>query len=224
MKKTDILQQKDGKMFFVTNVRFADITKQKCYDLGLPAGASQYKINQKIKQLKRVIKTEQQNTFGESMFIEKYQNSTLDEFVKIYLEHKKSKVQQVTYDNYFGDSKIITEYFSKFDLPLKQINLTHVQGFLSYLTNKNLSATSVNRYTNLLGDIFNHAVFLGVLKKNVVKQVERPKIKKFEYGFYSAKQIKKLFDRLQSENSIYALPIILTATYGLRCRDRKSVV
>ena len=210
------LQEKNGKLYLVLNVRYVDGTKQKWFALNLTSGASKYKINRKVKEIYDKIEYEKYNTLKESAFIEKCKNSTIEYFLDFFLEYKKTNVQQVTYDNYYNDVKIIRTYFEKYQIKLKDYSLLHIEGFLNYLSSKNLNSTTINRYLNLLGNIFNYAISLGILKKNIVKQLERPKIRKKEFGYYSAKQIKKLCQKLEKENSIYSLPIILAATYGLR--------
>ena len=210
------LQEKNGKLYLVLNVRYVDGTKQKWFALNLTSGASKYKINRKVKEIYDKIEYEKYNTLKECAFIEKCKNSTIEYFLDFFLEYKKTNVQQVTYDNYYNDVKIIRTYFEKYQIKLKDYSLLHIEGFLNYLSSKNLNSTTINRYLNLLGNIFNYAISLGILKKNIVKQLERPKIRKKEFGYYSAKQIKKLCQKLEKENSIYSLPIILAATYGLR--------
>ena len=210
------LQEKSGKWYLVLNVKFQDGTKQKWFPLNLPVDAPKKDVYQKIAEINNRVDNEQMGALEDTMLADKYGNLTLNYFIDLYLEYKKDKVQRVTYDDYCGDTKTIKKYFSQVNLKLRELNLIHIQGFVNYLIDKKLSAKSINRYLNMLYDIFSYAIFLGILKKNIIKQIERPKVKKIEYHYYDAEQIKDLCKKLEEEDSIYSLPIIITATYGLR--------
>ena len=215
MKSKVNIRQKNGKWCLFLNIEVEGVIKKKWFGLNLSADEPLSEVYKKLEELGKD-SAKEQNTKEENLMIEKCQNSSIEYFFDIFLEYKKDKVQQVTYDDYCGDLRYISRYFSKLDLKFKDYNILHIQQFVSYLLGKNLSASTINRYINMLSNVFGYAVFLGVLKKNIINQIERPKIKKKEYAYYDSKQLKYLCAKLEKEDSVYSLPIIITATYGLR--------
>lgn len=214
-KRKGSLQEKAGKWYLVKTIKFADGNKQKWFPLNLTTEASKKEINKKIDEINKRLENIDSNLEQDSR-IEKYGNLSFNYFIDAYLEYKKNKVQRVTYDDYCGSTKKIKKYFSQVNIKFKDYNPIHIQGFVNYLIDKKLNPKTIDGYLNLLHDIFKYAVFLGIFKDNIVKRVERPKIKKIEYSYFTTEQIKYLCEKLEENDTIYSLPIILTATYGLR--------
>lgn len=82
-----------------------------------------------------------------------------------------------------------------------------------------LSANTIRHYHRLLHDILQSAVKWQLISSNPVSNVDAPKIKKVEAGYYNEEEVQQLMielDTTSKEEFKYKVAIILTLASGLR--------
>ena len=77
-----------------------------------------------------------------------------------------------------------------------------------------MSPSYLRQFRNIINQTLNEAVKQGLILSNPCQFVELPRKKRFESSFYSAAQLKALFEAA-SGDPLYGL-IRITALYGLR--------
>ena len=128
----------------------------------------------------------------------------------------------ITYQGYKSATEAhIIPYFRKKNLRLVEITPDIVQEFSTYLSREGnlktggpLSSKSVRNYLTVLSQIFDDACCKKKIPENPTKFVKKPKKKKYKPSFYTAGQMKILFDAISGEP--IAPMIKVAAVYGLR--------
>ena len=154
--------------------------------------------------------------FCDFLRIKRLKNTNFVNFLPKYLNYKKQKVQQITYDNYCFDCKLIRQFFLAHNKKLGEICAQDVYNFAEFLKQKKYKSTTSSHYFFTLLDILNYAVFCGVFSSGTFKNIHPPKTQKTTQKYLTQAQLALLCNSLTNSQNVYAVPIVLVATYGLR--------
>ena len=115
----------------------------------------------------------------------------------------------------------VIPYFDQSRLLLQEVTRADLQAFFDEKAARGrkdgkggLSPSSLRQYKNIILQTLNEAVKNGMLQTNPCQFVELPKKQRYESSYYSADQLKTLFDAIQ-DDPIYPL-VKISALYGLR--------
>lgn len=163
-------------------------------------------------------------------------NKTFLKYVLESIEEFKNNIEVTTYDNwkqiYNGR---ITNFFTpyeelekimnkkikrktKYKKPVTIANITQfdLEDFFSWLYDCGLKSSTVKKYYVLFSLIFDRAIRQKIftLDTNPMKEIKKPVVKPYIADFYSAKELKELFEIV--EGDVLEIPITLAVHYGLR--------
>lgn len=139
-----------------------------------------------------------------------------------WLQKKKSKVDEVTYQGYVSliDAHI-DPYFRPLGLNVNQIDENVLQTYFDFksehgrLNGKGgLSANSLRQHMNILHQVLGLSASKGLIPKNPCDTIELPQSQRYKANFYTATQINAFFAAIKDE-PLYPLYRI-TFMYGLR--------
>lgn len=126
-----------------------------------------------------------------------------------------SDKKQSTRELYSNLARVHIEQGSLADRKLKGIKPSHVEGWLAELRDtKNLSASTIRSTYTVLRAALDTAVRDGMLGKNPVHQVKRPKVTHAEVVKLDSDQVTKLLD--ETKDSRYHDALLLLCLLGLR--------
>lgn len=132
-----------------------------------------------------------------------------------WLRLVKPNLQVTTYSGYRLLVKVIAPYFEEKGLRVNEIKPAHIQEFYTYLQEeKGKSPQVCKHYHAVIHRALQIAYRSDLILTNPADKVERPKYQKHKAKFYSAEQVKNLFNELQGDpyEHIYKL----TTIYGMR--------
>lgn len=132
-----------------------------------------------------------------------------------WLQAAKPNLQVSTYANYLRLINVAAKYFEKIGLKLIEIKPKHIQDFYTYLQLEQGKSTQVCRhYHIIIHRALQVAYRSDLIPTNPADKIQKPKIQKYKAKFYTAEQLKILFDKLKGDpyEHIYKL----TALYGMR--------
>lgn len=144
------------------------------------------------------------------------------DYAEAWLAAAEFVYDPITFQGYKSATEAhIIPYFRKKNLRLTEVTPDIVQDFSTYLSREGnlktggaLSGKSVRNYLTVLSQIFEDAIAKKKIAENPTRSVKKPKKKKFKPSFYTACQMKALFDAIDGEP---ISPMIrIAAVYGLR--------
>lgn len=146
-------------------------------------------------------------------------NVTFCSFIKVYIEMRYKTVSNETYASYLSAIKnSIIPYFFKENKSIKDISVLDIQKFYHHELNlRNVSANTVIHFHNILSLVFKYALKIGIIEKNPILLVDKPKKEKYVAKTYTIEEIKQLLELLKNKYSFVTYAIIfITLQYGLR--------
>lgn len=135
--------------------------------------------------------------------------------MKKWLHIVKYNVEESTYGGYQSQiNPRITTYFTPLNISIKNLRALHIKKFYRSLMDDVLSGTTVHRYHAIIHKALNYAVKMDMLDSNPALKVDLPKKNHYKGAYYSLSEVQTLFSSVK--NTIFELPILLAAFYGLR--------
>ena len=166
-------------------------------------GCCSYKDAQKAEN---VVRTEIMK--GHYGLVDNTENTTLQQAIDMYLEYSKANKRSYKLDENY--CKIFTEYFGK-NTRLKDITPQKIERLKIYLKDGRKNST-VNRYLEALGTLFNIAISNNIAKVNPLKQIKKLKQDNYKLRFLTRDEEKALFNVLNSNRDyLYFIPIVICA-------------
>lgn len=208
---TGSLQIKSEKYYIVINTTENGKRKQKWITTGLPVKGNKRKAEQMLRDKLHEYELVPKVAEKDILFAD---------YIRFWLEAAKRRVDVVTYQGYelMANEQVIP-YFDK--VMLKKVTHEMLQAFFDEKRMSGrkdgkggLSASSLRQYKNILNQTLTLAVKSGLIPSNPCQFVELPRKDHYETHYYSAEQLKTLFDSIK-DDPLYPL-IRITALYGLR--------
>ncbi|XGU46097.1 tyrosine-type recombinase/integrase [Fusobacterium necrophorum subsp. funduliforme] len=140
------------------------------------------------------------------------------EFSKSYVLMRYKAISDETYSSYLSVIKnSIIPYFFKENKKLREIEALDIQKFYFHELNvREVSPNTVIHYHNLLSLIFKYALKIGIIDKNPIFLVEKPKKEKYIGKTYGPEEIHRLLNLLKEDYPQIFAPVYITLQYGLR--------
>lgn len=209
---TGILTIKKEKYYIVLDLQEDNKRKRKWISTGLEAKGNK----RKAEKILRETLQEYENTEANPKH-----NILFSDYIEKWLAYKKSYVDKVTFQSYEHVAKShVIPYFAENKLYIQDVTTEKLQeyidGKLSGELNKNnsLSPRTVRLHKNVLNQTLEYARKNKLITSNPCSDIEIPPIVKPEIKYYSAEQLKKLFEVLKGDTLEDIVKI--TAMYGLR--------
>ena len=210
---TGSLQIKNDKYYIVINDCANGKRRQKWLKTGLPAKGNKRRAEQMLRDV--VQDYERQRGIIRS-------DVTLADYVRQWMVQAKRRVDEVTYQGYEALANgHILPYFDANGVKLQDVTHRQLQAYIDEKAahgrkdgKGGLSARSLRLHKNILYQALTEAVKAGLLPSNPCQHVELPSATRHEAHFYTAQQLRKLFDAIR-DDPLYPL-VKITALYGLR--------
>lgn len=140
------------------------------------------------------------------------------EFIKYYVYMRYKTISDETYSSYLSITKnVIIPYFFKDNKSISEIDPLDIQKFYYHELNiREVSANTVIHYHNFLSLVFKYAMKIGVIIKNPIFLVEKPRKERFVGKTYSPEEVKRLLKLLREEYPDVFTAIYIALQYGLR--------
>lgn len=164
-------------------------------------------INNQINQLKTKIKEYYRKTLDRQGYVTaklikdkiKETNIKKKNILELFREYNDKYIQKASlncienYRNIYNHLKSFIEtHYNMKDIPLKQLNLTFIEKFDSYLRIKNnFSASTISNFTIILRKIANHAIKQGTLHSNPF-EAYIPEQPHHKYNHMTKEELNKL--------------------------------
>lgn len=210
---TGSLQIKNDKYYIIVNLKENGKRKQKWIATGLDVKGNKRKAEQLLRET--LLECERAPARPVS-------NILFADYVRAWLKVAERRVDSVTFQGYklMANAQVIP-YFDQSGLLLQEVTRSDLQAFFDEKAARGrkdgkggLSPSSLRQYKNIILQTLNEAVKNGMLQTNPCQFVELPKKQRYESSYYSADQLKTLFDAIR-DDPIYPL-VKITALYGLR--------
>ena len=206
------LQIKNGKYYAVLSVKDENGKFKKVWvATGLTEKGNKRKAEQRLNEIiveysnKEVMTPKRTDHSNDILF---------GDYLKQWLESRKDKVEEITYDSYKFNINLLADYFNKKKIYLKELQPYHIQDYYNQLYKNGRNGNTAIHYHVLMREALQSAVKLDLITKNVADQVERPKKEKYQAEFYNKDELKQLFEAVKGDP--LELVIHITACYGLR--------
>jgi integrase len=143
-----------------------------------------------------------------------FNNITLNELFKMYLEHAELYIEQ----NSLRVFTNVENHFEKLlDLQARKITSIEVQECVDDLVKKKLNPSSISEYTAKLKVVFNYAVDHKIIKNNPTNNIKIPKDKTIQQEKIKALNKTEVNELLSIiKNKKHYLISLIAATCGLR--------
>lgn len=210
---TGSLQVKNDKFYIIVNQKENGKRKQKWIATGLDVKGNKRKAEQLLRET--LMECEKAPTKPVS-------NILFSDYIRVWLKIVEHRVDSVTFQGYklMANAQVIP-YFEQSGILLQNVTRETLQAFFNEKATNGrkdgkggLSPSSLRQYKNIIHQTLNEAIRNGLIQMNPCKYVELPKKQRYESSFYSADQLKTLFEAIQGD-PIYPL-VKITALYGLR--------
>ena len=137
------------------------------------------------------------------------------------LEKRYSKHTIISYKRDLQDFKEFIDEF--YQLPMNQIELTHIRSYMVSLLEKELAKTSVSRKISSVKSFFKYLLKENIIESSPVHLIETPKLEKRLPVFIKEDELTKLFEEIQYEEGLTGIrdKLILTLFYqtGMRLSE-----
>jgi integrase len=137
---------------------------------------------------------------------------TFKELVDLWLEDRDVKGSTMYSYNRALGARILPEFGSK---DIKDIKPLHIHNFYLKLKKEGLSKSYITLIGTILGSVFKKAVFLELIYKNPVKDVDKPKMDKKKQKSWTVDQALKFLEVAQIRSDYY-LAYYLALYTGMR--------
>lgn len=147
---TGRLVEVNRKYYAILNLKHPDGQRQqKRFDLGLPVLNNKRRAQEKLNELCVEYTRKQQVE-------ENHPDVILTDFLKTWIESRKSKLSPTTYRNYLHMAEHhMRDYFG--DTPIRDVNFQMIEAYYQYLQKRGLSFTMIQHHHMLLQSIFREA-------------------------------------------------------------------
>ncbi len=210
---TGSLQVKNDKFYIVLNTVENAKRKQKWIATGLEAKGNKRRAEKLLRDTL---------TRYEAAPPAPKSDMLLSDCIRDWLKVVKRRVDEVTYQGYEQSANAqVIPYFEERRTKLCDVSVKLLQAYFDEEADHGrkdgsggVSPASLRQYKNIINQTLNEAVKAELIPSNPCALVELPKMERFASTFYSAAQLKKLFDATK-DDPLYPL-IRITALYGLR--------
>lgn len=204
---TGSLQTKNGKYYAVINLTSINgKRKQKWISTGYDVKGNKKKAEQFLRDKLKEYELQENLISSDILF---------SDYLLHWLELNRIRLDRGTYLGYLSVSKNhIVPYFAERKIKLNSIKREDIQGYVNYIFESGMSATSVKLHAIVIRQTLKEAVKSNLLSSNPCLYVELPKLQKYKADYYNATELQRLFDLIKNED-LYPL-IYFTAIYGLR--------
>lgn len=211
---TGSLQTKEGKYYAVLNIY--DVhgkRKLKWIATGLEVQGNKRKAEQRLREILHEYEISKGIVHSDVLF---------SDFIKVWLDVAAIKVDIVTHQGYeVTANRHVIPYFKALGIKLVNVSIAILQEYFNYKYKSGrmdgtggLSPKTLRIHKNIIMQTLNEAIKHGLIVHNPCQYVTLPQLERYQYSFYTADQLNRLFDAVQNE-PLYPL-IKLTAFYGLR--------
>ena len=145
---------------------------------------------------------------------EERDNPLFSDYLEEWLKTAKQNIQLTTYGNYKRRVKVLADYFGKKQLRLKDIKPKDIQEYYNYLQEQGKTVQECHHYHTIIHRALQVAYRGDYIQTNPADKVERPKSPKYKAKFYTAEQLRELFEKLKGDP--YEFIYKMTAIYGFR--------
>lgn len=210
---TGSLQIKNGKYYAVLNLHIDGKRKQKWVNTNLPENCGKKEREKAFRDILSQYESTPQLYTSKLLFAD---------YVKLWLNEAKIKVDKVTYQHYENDANNhIIPYFENHKIKLTNVNRQILQNYFNekhesgnLKTHKGLSAKSLRHHKNIIHQTLELAVINNIIIENPCKNITLPKLERNVYDFFNLEETKQFLKSVKRER-LYPL-YYLTAVYGLR--------
>lgn len=211
---TGSIQTKNGKYYAVINT--TDIygkRKQKWIATNLTTKSGKKEKDRVLREILTQFDNKSKLYTSDVLF---------SDYVKVWLEEVKIKVDNVTYQHYEAEATThIIPYYRSSGIKLIDVDRQAIQNYVNFkfehgrLDGKGgLSATTLKHHRNVINQTLNLAVFNDLIPKNPCQFVTMPQTERYNYSFFTLEEMNSFLNAIKSER-LYPLYVI-TATFGLR--------
>ena len=210
---TGSLQEKNGKYYMVLNTKENGKRKLKWISTGLPVKGNKRRAEQMLRETLQAYECGQRKATPDILFAD---------YIRSWLGGVRRRVDEVTYQGYEVLAlRQVAPWFEERGVKLADVTLELLQQYIDEKATSGrkdgrggLSPRSLHLHKNVLYQTLTEAVKSGLLPSNPCQYVVLPKGVRFESHYYTAQQLKQLFEAIRDEPLCPLLKI--TAIYGLR--------
>ena len=204
-------RQKDKGWQYIINVKEDGKWRYKASKQGFRTKAlAKVAADKRVEKVKKELKTKQETN-------KEHEGIAFKEFFDMLIEHKKLHKEQNTIISY---QSTITHFETLYNIPIDKVTTIHIQSCIDNMIKKELAASSIKTYTNVIKSVFNSAIEpYKIITENPVNGITVPNTKKEEQGInaLSKVELNNLFKELDgyiSEPEYIA--VLLAGTCGFR--------
>ena len=210
---TGSLQVKNDKYYIIVNATENGKRKQKWIATGLPVKGNKRKAEQLLRDTLREYELTPKKADSDILFAD---------YIRLWLKIAQRRVDDVTYQGYKQTANAqVLPYFEASGVKLRDITVEVLQAYFDEKSAHGrlkgaggVSPTTLRQFKNIIHQALNEAVKNRLIPSNPCQFVELPRKQRSEATFYSAEQLKALFDAIK-DDELYPL-VKITALYGLR--------
>lgn len=210
---TGSLQVKNGKYYIVLNIYENGKRKIKWISTNLDAKGNKRNAEKLLRETLLKYEHTPQTVKSDVLF---------SEYIRLWLDVAKRRVDAVTYQGYEILSKThVLPYFDKSRVKLQDVTRDILQAYFDEKAQHGrkdgkggLSPRTVRMHKNVIHQTLNEAVKNGLLVSNPCEFIDLPPQVRYQSKFYSAAQMQALFDAIKDE-PLYPL-VRIDVLYGLR--------
>lgn len=142
--------------------------------------------------------------------------TTLESYLKKWLENIKHNITESTYEFYKNQSMILIKDLGS--VKLDKLKAMQIQSFLTSKVNEGIvNNTTVRHYYNVLNIALNQAVKWQLIQSNPCRAVEAPKPSKPKIEVLKPNEVVTLLEYTKtSDFKVMYIPLLLAATCGMR--------
>lgn len=205
---TGSLQVNRGRFYAMLNLRDEKgKRKQKAINLNLDdVPGNKRKAEKALRDILTKYENGQMTLYGKEILF--------CEYVKVWLEEAKPRLQQITYEAYSSYVDLhIYGFFQKLGVRLQDLNYLHLQ---KYYTEKGkiLSANSLKKHHAVINQTLRKALKHDLIPNNPADKVTLPKGEVFKGSFLSIEQGNILLDSVKG--TPMETVVVMGMMYGLR--------
>ena len=215
------IQQKNGRLYAVMQVKKNGVTKPVWRALGLPLGTSQAKVNKRFREV--VAQYEQAFLEEEQRGGRPRADIPVYDYLVSFLKRVEPELQKSTIHSYRAmvQGKIRRYFEARPQLTVENLKPQDIQGFYQKLFSDGVVANTVIHYHALLRRAFQQAFKDEMIDANPFDRVGRPRKNKFHGENYSEEELLTLL-QLARGDVIYPA-ILLAGAMGLRRSEALGV-
>ena len=211
---TGHLQIKGDKFYIVINIVDRNgKPKRKWISTGLNVAGNRRKAEKMLRETISEYEKKYYKVGSDILF---------SDYIREWLKRKKNRIHIVTYEGYSSiATRMIIPHFEEKETLLVDVDRKMLQSYFDDLYQngrtihgKEISATSLRRYKNIINQTLKEAVKDDLIPSNPCEYVDLPKVEKHNSNFYNAQQIKVLFEAIKGDPLENLIKI--TVLYGLR--------